>query len=365
MNLSSLTTSELLVILDITRQLAERRMVRPLMAYVATTVFEIIPAERCMIVLFADDGTPVVQVAQDRLGESLGTATDQMSHTILKRVRASMTPLQSYDALAEEDLLDASGVHSLGLRSVLCVPLISYGQAIGAIYVENRSARNQFREENLVPLALFSHQVVAALENARLYESLEARIAERTQALQAANAQLAGQAAELREQATHDGLTGLYNDRYFNECLPQLFELARRAQRPLTVASIDIDNFKQITETYFHSGGDRVLTTVASMLQTNIRQADTIARIGVEEFVIIMPESALVAMIPVCERLRLAIERYNWDTIEPGLHVTISIGVADDTGCADEQELLRNADLHLFAAKRLGKNRVVAAGSAV
>jgi diguanylate cyclase (GGDEF)-like protein len=360
MNTASLTTSELLVILDITRRLAEQHLVQPLMKYVADTVFELIRAERCLMVLFAEDGTPSVQIAQDRHGQPLGLDTDQMSHSILERVRISMTPLCVGDALEEVSLKTARSVRSLGLRSVMCVPLISYGASIGAIYVENRSASNQFREENLVPLVLFSHQVVTALEKARLYEALEARIEERTRNLQVANTQLAQQAVELREQSIHDSLTGLYNRRYFNESLLQLFELARRYQRPITIACLDIDNFKQINDTFFHAGGDRVLVAVAQTLSTNIRQADSIARTGGEEFVISMPETDLMTALGVCERLRKTIERYDWDEIAPGLRLTVSIGIASDEGCSDEQELLRCADMRLYDAKRLGKNRVVA-----
>lgn len=362
-NTTSITTHELLTILDIARRLAERHLIQPLMKYVADTVFEIISAERCLIVLFAEDGTPRIHIAQDRRGQPLGMDTDQMSHSILERVRITMTPLRIGDALQEVGLKTAQSVRSLGLRSVMCVPLISYGAAIGAIYVENRSAINQFREENLVPLVLFSLQVVTAIENARLYETLEAQIEERTLALQTANMQLAQQAVELREQSIRDGLTGLYNRRYLNEILPQLFGLARRYQRPLTIACLDIDNFKQINDTFLHSGGDRVLEALARALSTSIRLADSIARSGGEEFVICMPETDLATALAVCERLRGMIEGYQWAEIAPGLHVTVSIGVASDAGCANEQELLRTADLCLYQAKRMGKNRVVVGGS--
>lgn len=174
MNHSCLTSSELLVILDIARRLSEQRQVLPLMTFVAEQVFHITTAERCLIVLFADDGTPNVRVARDRQGEPLDAAGDQMSHSILDHVRMSMKPLLVNDAQTEQTFKRAKSVHTLGLRSVMCVPLLSYATTVGAIYVENRRASGQFQEENLVPLALLSYQVVVALENARLYEALEA-----------------------------------------------------------------------------------------------------------------------------------------------------------------------------------------------
>jgi diguanylate cyclase (GGDEF)-like protein len=361
MDYSTLATSQLLAILDVTRRLAELRLVEPLMEYVATTVFEITSAEHCLIVLFAEDGTPHVQVTKNRRQEAPGITADQISHSILERVRTSMTPLCVGDALEDATLKEARSVHSLRLRSVMCAPLVSYGQSIGAIYVENRSARNQFHEVDLMPLILFSYQVVGAIENARINEALEARIAERTQALQEANARLAEQADALREQTIRDSLTGVFNRRYFNESLSKLFDLARRYRRPLALACVDVDNFKQINDTYFHTGGDRVLTALASLLNRSIRQADAIARIGGEEFAIIMPETALPAALVLCERLRSTVEHNDWNEIAPDLRVTISIGIADDSASADEQELLRQADAQLYAAKHLGKNRVAAA----
>ena len=361
MDYSTLATTQLLAILDVTQRLAELRLVQPLMEYVATTVFQITPAERCLIVLFAEDGTPQVQVTKKRREEISGITTDQLSHSILERVRTSMTPLCLGDALEDATLKDARSVHSLRLRSVMCVPLISYGESIGAIYVENRSARNQFREVDLMPLILFSYQVVGAIENARIHENLEARIMERTREIKEANAQLTQQAIALREQSIRDSLTGLYNRRYFSESLSKLFELARRYQRPLVLACLDVDNFKQINDTYFHAGGDRVLMALASLLSKNIRQADVIARLGGEEFALIMPETTLPAALILCERLRNTVEHYDWNQIALDLRVTISIGVADDSDSADEQELLRRADAQLYTAKRLGRNQVVAA----
>lgn len=361
MDTSSITTNELLVILDVTRRLAERRMVQPLLEYIASTVFEIIPAERCIIIQFGSDGSIHVQIARDLQGHMLPNAEDQMSRSVLERVRTTMSPLVAGDAREDALLKGSQSVRALGLRSVMCVPLISFGQAIGAIYVENRSAsRGRFREDNLVPLVLFSYQVVVALENARLYEALEARINERTRELQEANERLARHAAELREQSIRDGLTGLYNRRYFTEILSQLSETVLRYQRPLAILCIDIDNFKNINDTLLHEGGDRVLVHVAQLLREHTRTADTLARIGGEEFALAMPETNLEAAILSAERLRNDIANYAWHELSPDLTVTISTGVASSNH-DDAYELFRQADARLYVAKRTGKNRVISA----
>lgn len=355
-----MTSNDLLVALDITRRLAEQRMVQPLMEYVATTVFELIPAERCLIVFFGEDDKAQIQIARDRQGTLIENAINQMSTSIIQRVSMSMSPLLINDALSDETLKMATSVQHLKLRSVICVPLISYGKAIGVIYVENRSARAKFNDASLMPLILFSNQVAIALENVRMYEALEIRVAERTLALREANLRLVRQAAELREQSFRDSLTGLYNRRYFNEIMPQMFEQTRRSKQALSLAFADIDNFKQINDTFFHSGGDRVLTTVAHVLHDNMRQADSVIRLGGEEFAFIMPETDIATALQICERVRVRLEQHDWSSIAPEKHISISIGIADDGDCTNIQELMLRADTRLYIAKRLGKNRVVA-----
>jgi anti-anti-sigma regulatory factor len=203
MNIANIGSSELLAILDVTRRLAEQHMVQPLVEYVATTVFDLIHAERCLVVFFVDgDEAPQVQVARTRQGTPLTAIDEQMSHSILNQVRSELAPVLVNDALDDSLLKTARSVRSLGLRSVICVPLISHGVAIGAIYAENRTAGGQFHESNLVPLSLFANQVVVALESARIVEALETTVAERTRALQEANQRLGQQAAELQEKNT-------------------------------------------------------------------------------------------------------------------------------------------------------------------
>jgi diguanylate cyclase (GGDEF)-like protein len=360
MDTSSLSTHDLLIVLDITRRLAEQRAVQPVMDYVSETIFEFIDAERCLIALFAADGSLDIQSARNRKGERIEDATDQVSFSILQRVRNTLSPLLINDALSDEYLRGSRSVFNLKLRSVMCVPLISYGHAIGVIYVENRSLRGRFHEENLLPLVLFSHQVVVTIENARFYESLEARIAERTHALEDANRQLTRQAMELRELGIRDSLTNLHNRRYFTDQLPVLFAAAQHDQQPLVLACADIDGFKQINDAFFHETGDRVLIALADLLRENIRTADCCARIGGEEFVIAMPNTTLPAAIQICERLCGLIEQHDWNSLATGLQVSTSFGLAVSTECADAPSLLRLADTRLYLAKRLGKNRVIA-----
>jgi diguanylate cyclase (GGDEF)-like protein len=362
MKRSTCTAGDLIAILDHARRMVEQRRIRPLVVYIARMIFKLIPADRCMVALYAQDGAPLVQIVRDHRGLLPGGA-DQICRAIFERVRISMAPLQISDALALPPQAEAHGPPGRALRSVLCAPLISSGKAVGMIAVEHRLPHRQFHEDYLIPMLLLSHQLEAALAHAQAYEALETQIAERTQALEALNAQLGRLVRDLREQAVRDSLTGLYNRRHCSDYLGRLFELSRRYQRPLCVACIDIDDFKQINDSIFHTGGDRVLVAVAQVLQDTCRSPDTAARTGGEEFLVIMPELSLPAAFSQANRLRAAIEQHAWHAIAPSLQVTVSIGVAEAGSCASAQELLHCADISLYTAKRMGKNRVVASNA--
>ena len=169
-------TSLLLRILDVSRRMAEMRAFAPLLNYVVQQAIELVGAERGYLVLPQPDGSLDFRVTLDQQGRVVPHAEDQISRSILKQVVDSGEPLIVRDAVADPQFSSAQSVMALNLRSVMCVPLISYGRAIGAIYVENRSVRNRFKEDDLPPLVLFGHQAAAAIENAALNDDLEARV---------------------------------------------------------------------------------------------------------------------------------------------------------------------------------------------
>ena len=160
---------------------------------------------------------------------------------------------------------------------------------------------------------------------------------------------------ELRQLAIRDGLTGLYNHRFF---VTQLIEEIYRSQRyshPLSILMIDIDEFKKYNDTHGHLEGDKLLVKMARIFTARTRAIDFVARYGGEEFAIILPETTKAGACPVAEKLRSDVER----EMPEGL--TISIGVAtypDDA--KDVEGLIDRADQCLYRAKREGKNRVSA-----
>ena len=163
--------------------------------------------------------------------------------------------------------------------------------------------------------------------------------------------------------ALTDALTGLYNRRYMEAHLANLSGRSAQPDRSLALLMVDIDNFKQVNDSFGHPVGDKVLKAVAERLQHSVRPFDTVARWGGEEFMVVMPESDLKIGAMVAERLRAKVEQSPVDTGAPtqSVAVTISVGVAaTPLDRFDPQSLIKRADEALYAAKEAGRNRVSA-----
>jgi diguanylate cyclase (GGDEF)-like protein len=164
----------------------------------------------------------------------------------------------------------------------------------------------------------------------------------------------------LRELTNSDPLTGSYNRRYFMEKLRAELERADRYGTPFSVAFVDIDDFKKINDRYGHLGGDEVLKGVAEACLAHVRQIDVFARIGGEEFAVLLPQTAGDDARQLMERLRACVAKLRVDVADAAVCVTVSIGLASHTGQIREiNALMRLADEALYQAKRQGKNQVV------
>ncbi|MBG0832589.1 diguanylate cyclase [Planomonospora sp. ID67723] len=162
----------------------------------------------------------------------------------------------------------------------------------------------------------------------------------------------------LREQVVRDALTGLYNRRHLTDMLPALLTGSIEGETPLSLAVVDIDHFKRVNDTYGHASGDAVLIRVAQILATSVRYDDLVARLGGEEFVIVLPGMSPEAARTRLEKLRESVAAAQTRTAGHQLSVTVSIGAAAFDGEQTATELLEAADEALYTAKRLGRDRV-------
>jgi diguanylate cyclase (GGDEF)-like protein len=197
----------------------------------------------------------------------------------------------------------------------------------------------------------------SAVERARIDAEVQ-RL--RATTLEDENAKLVVQADELGKSAQEDQLTGLANRRRVDRELPAQLAWARERGEPLSIALADLDHFKLVNDRHGHAVGDDVLRGVARMLMENTRGADLVARMGGEEFLVVMVGTPLEAAAEICERLRLAVAEQDWSHLAERLHVTVSIGLCEAAVSTDVRDLLARADALLYAAKRGGRNRVVA-----
>lgn len=214
------------------------------------------------------------------------------------------------------------------------VPVTYRNSVIGVLAVEDNSPGRNWEDEEILMVKTVSDQLAVAISHARLFKHVQ-------------------------KQAMTDPLTGLYNVRYFKDCLQREMKLADRNRNELTLLLLDLDHLKRINDSLGHRAGDACLCHVASMMKGSVRETDVCARYGGEEFVIILPNCSRENAITVAENLREAIAGHPIQKIG---QVTASIGVATYPACggpaSSPEELIERADRAMYLAKASGRNRV-------
>jgi len=164
----------------------------------------------------------------------------------------------------------------------------------------------------------------------------------------------------LRQQATHDGLTGLLNRSAVMEILHKEVERSGREKQPLSLLLVDLDHFKEINDVYGHLVGDAVLREASGRMKSAIRRYDSIGRYGGEEFLVVLPGCDGGGGVAQAERLRLALAREPFSIGGQAITITCSLGCALCSGFSpsDADSLVREADLALYVAKEHGRNRI-------
>jgi len=203
-----------------------------------------------------------------------------------------------------------------------------------------------------------------ALQKSR--DELENRVKQRTQELLESNDKLRDEIREreriervLQQSALTDYLTGLPNRRAMIQLLDNEAARFQRSEHPFSLVLLDIDNFKEINDTYGHDGGDEVLVSVAKKMGGWMREKDVLARWGGEEFLILLSDTDVASAADQAERLRAAIEKQGF-TIESGsMQLTVSLGVAGYNEGDKIDNCIKEADIALYKAKSEGRNRVV------
>jgi diguanylate cyclase (GGDEF)-like protein len=220
-------------------------------------------------------------------------------------------------------------------QASVLVPLRFMGAVIGLLAVDRLAGRT-FEQREMENVQLFANLAAIAIRNARSYKEMEV-------------------------QASTDGLTGLYNHRRFQEALGLEVARAERYGAEFCLLMMDLDRFKAVNDSVGHQRGDEVLRDVAEVLRSCSRESDFAARYGGEEFAMILPHADVDEARRVAERIRAQVA--DLSVIEPGLSVTVSVGIASfPRHAADTDGILGAADAALLCAKARGRNCVFTSG---
>ncbi len=191
-----------------------------------------------------------------------------------------------------------------------------------------------------------------------IYQLRNVELASAYDELKRLHEEVTRQAELLQQISIRDGLTGTFNRRFLDERLKEEVTRAARYDQPLSAALLDIDHFKNINDSLSHAIGDDVLQVLASVVSAQLRDTDLLVRYGGEEFVVLLPLTALENASKAAEKVRAAVEGHDWKSLHPDLRVTVSIGVAQMTDPDVPDSLIDSADRKLYEAKKAGRNRI-------
>ncbi|HET6465380.1 MAG TPA: diguanylate cyclase [Nitrospiria bacterium] len=228
-------------------------------------------------------------------------------------------------------------------KSFISIPLKLDGRTIGVLNVADKMSGEIFSKEDLQLLVSIGAYASVAIERSRFYQKTE----------------------ELKKISITDSLTGLLNRRYFQERMSEEIERSRRHHLPLSLIMLDVDDFKRVNDSLGHLIGDEVLKATARCLRNSIRTIDVAARYGGEEFTVILPQTSKADAQTIAERICAEVYRLDLPFIKSDhkLVLSASLGLATYPEDAETlEDLIRNADIALYAAKSQGKNRVVVYG---
>ena len=290
--------------------------------------------------VMATSNDNLFETINSQLETPLNTQRLNLQHSqVIRAVLKNKEILQSTDLrtgllsiapdIKEENLEDI--LSETRCRSFMLVPLSKMNH-FGVLLV--MSSRNEATEAELDFLNLFAQQIELAVTIADLFQMV-------------------------REQAVTDPLTTLYNRRYFDESIEKEFTRANRQKQPFSIIGIDLDHLKQINDKYGHVYGDLAIKQISSVLKQNARSIDVPARIGGEEFNVLLPGIDSKGAMIAAERIRKAIEATPIETVGT---ITASLGVATFLEHANNvEELMELADQAMYHSKRNGRNQVTLA----
>jgi len=218
-------------------------------------------------------------------------------------------------------------------KNCVIAPLICQDRVVGVLNLADKIEGDDFSRENIALIELFSQLVGASIGNIKLFEKIQ-------------------------RQATTDGLTGLVNHKTFYEILEKELWRSRRYGGQISLIMIDVDGLKKINDAYGHRAGDRVIREISRKIKECIRQIDTAARYGGDEFAVILPNTSLSDAVVVAERMVDAVANSPITWRREQIKLSISVGLGQYDADANPEDITSRSDQALYSAKQAGKNTV-------
>lgn len=335
---------ELATVLNILKAISARRRAHDILFVFVEQIAKVVVCDRCSVVRVWGD---------ERRGQVLASHEDEkvfdraieiekypeLEHTLAHGTKAVIEDVRRHPLTERvSEQLEAAGI-----RSLIVIPVVWNDPEVGSLLLRAARREGGFSPRELSFMEIVAEAAANALERVHLFE-----------VIQRAN-------ARLERLAVTDGLTGLFNHRFFRERIDEEFERAQRYRLPLSCMIFDVDDFKRINDTHGHLQGDAVLQEIARRTSESVRRSDIVARYGGEEFIVIMPQTGRAGALAEAERVRAVIAEEAIDGGRDRIPVTVSAGLAtlDNETMPDSEALLRAADNALYQAKTSGKNRVV------
>jgi len=218
-------------------------------------------------------------------------------------------------------------------KSCIIAPLICQNRVIGVLNLADKVSEGGFTREDIALVELFRQLVGASIGNINLFEKMQ-------------------------HQAAIDGLTGLINHKTFYECLEKEMWRLRRYGGPIALIMVDIDNLKMINDKFGHRAGDKVISLVSAKIKDCIRQIDTAARYGGDEFAVILPNTMLADASIVGERMVTSVSNLSITWKKEQIPLSISVGLGEYDAESSPEDITSCSDQALYMAKHAGKNTV-------
>ncbi|MBI5561353.1 MAG: diguanylate cyclase [Deltaproteobacteria bacterium] len=298
-------------------------------------------AARCSIVLVVPGHEGYVLAShEDASVRELRLDLDKYPE--IRRAYETKTPVAINDMVNDPLMAPVKGnLRGLEEMSALILPIVFNDEVLGTLFLRARRKEKGFAQKEIDICRIVANSAFHAIRNARLFDRL---MQERD---------------TLQEIAIKDQLTSLYNHNFFYTRLEEEFDRAVRYDTLLSVIMMDIDNFKNINDTYGHRTGDVVLRELSEMIKRGVRKTDIVARYGGEEFAVILPHTSLAGAMEEGERLRELVGSHAYAGLVND-SITISVGVAayPQKGVMNSGDLVNHADDALYKAKWGGKNCV-------